>query len=144
MKIFFDTNVLIDFILERPQFYPAAAMIVSLAVEGKVEIAVSSLSMVTANFIAVDRCKMPDEIYRNKIDFLREYMKVCAVDETDIYNSYDAQWKDFEDGVQFSSAKRWEADCIVTRNVKDFEDNAIEVVSPEAICQKITPHPSRG
>ena len=31
MKIFLDTNVLIDFILERPQFYPAAAMIVSLA-----------------------------------------------------------------------------------------------------------------
>ena len=138
MKIFLDTNVLIDFILERSQFYPAAAMIVSFAVDGKIEVAVSSLSMVTANFIAVDRCKMPDEIYRKKIDFLRKYMAVCSVEDIDIYNSYDAKWKDFEDGVQYSSAKRWRADYIVTRNVKDFEENAIEVISPEAICASLS------
>lgn len=33
MKFFIDANVLIDFILERPLFYPPAAMIVSYAVE---------------------------------------------------------------------------------------------------------------
>lgn len=31
MKLFLDTNVLIDFIMERPLFYAAAAMIVSYA-----------------------------------------------------------------------------------------------------------------
>lgn len=31
MKLFLDTNVLIDFIMERPLFYDAAAMIVSYA-----------------------------------------------------------------------------------------------------------------
>lgn len=36
MKLFLDTNVLIDFILERPAFYLPTAMIVSFAVEGKV------------------------------------------------------------------------------------------------------------
>lgn len=35
MKLFLDTNVLIDFILERPAFYLPTAMIVSFAVEGK-------------------------------------------------------------------------------------------------------------
>ncbi len=32
MKLFLDTNVLIDFIMERPLFYDAAAMIVSFCV----------------------------------------------------------------------------------------------------------------
>ena len=137
MKLFLDTNILIDFIMERPQFYSAAAMVVSLAVEDRIDLAVSSMSMVTANFIAVDRCKMPDEIFRKKVDFLRGYMKVCSVEDADVYYSYDAKWKDFEDGVQYASAKRWGADFLVTRNVKDFEENDVEVISSEDICKRI-------
>lgn len=40
MKLFLDTNVLIDFILERQPFYQAAAMIISYAEENKVQIRV--------------------------------------------------------------------------------------------------------
>ena len=134
MKFFLDTNVLIDFILERPQFYQPAAMIVSYAAEHKIKICVSALSMVTANFICVERCKMPLELYRRKVDFLRRFMDIGSVDSTDIYNSYDSQWKDFEDGVQYYSAVRIVADYIVTRNTKDFEGTDIEVVSAEDAC----------
>lgn len=134
MIFFLDTNVLIDFILERPQFYQPAAMIVSYAAEHKIKICVSALSMVTANFICVERCKMPLELYRRKVDFLRRFMDIGSVDSTDIYNSYDSQWKDFEDGVQYYSAVRIVADYIVTRNTKDFEGAGIEVVSAEDAC----------
>lgn len=48
---------------------------------------------------------MPIEIFRNKINFLREFIDITSVDKTDIYNSYDSLWKDFEDGVQYYSAK---------------------------------------
>ena len=44
MKLFLDTNVLIDFIMERPLFYDAAAMIVSYAFEKKVSICVYSVN----------------------------------------------------------------------------------------------------
>ena len=134
MKLFLDTNVIIDFILERPLFYQPAAMIVSYAAEHKIKICVSALSMVTANFICIERCKMPLELYRRKVDFLRKFMDVSSVDSTDIYNSYDSKWSDFEDGVQYYSAVRIGADYIVTRNSKDFEEEGIEVVSAEYIC----------
>lgn len=67
MKLFLDTNVLIDFILERPPFYPAAAMIMSYAFEGKVGICVSSMSVVTTHYICVDRCKMPIEAFPQRL-----------------------------------------------------------------------------
>ena len=54
MKLFLDTNVLIDFILERPLFYQPVAMIVSYAAERKIEVSVSALSVVTANFISCE------------------------------------------------------------------------------------------
>ncbi len=135
MKIFLDTNVLIDFFLERAPFYPAAAMIFSYALERKVEACVSSMSVVTAKFICVDRCKMPLEMFRAKVDFLRDILDVCSVDAADVYHSYDAKWKDFEDGVQYYAAIRCGADYVVTRNVKDFEEYIIPVFSLDDMCR---------
>ena len=31
-------------------------------------------------------------------------MEVTSVDSSDVYRSYDLQWNDFEDGVQYYSA----------------------------------------
>lgn len=135
MKFFLDTNILIDFILERSKFYPAAAAIISYAVDGKVKICASSMSIVTTNFICVERCSMPLEIFRKKMDFLRDYLYVCSVDESDVYHSYDAKWKDFEDGVQYFSAKRSGADYLVTRNVKDFEEDDLKVLGLVEACK---------
>lgn len=92
MKLFLDTNVLIDFILERPKFYLPAASIISYAVEGKVRICASSMSIVTTNFICVERCKMPLENYRKKMNFLRDFLQICSVDQSDVYQSYDNDW----------------------------------------------------
>ena len=135
MKLFLDTNVLIDFILERPKFYPPAAMIISYAEEEKVEICVSSMSIVTTNFICVERCNMPLDDFRKKMDFLRDFLEICSVDESDVYQSYDKEWKDFEDGVQYFSAKRNGADYLVTRNTKDFEENDLKVIDVEKACE---------
>lgn len=131
MTLFLDTNVLIDFLLERDDFYAAAASIVSYAAESDVSIAVSALTMVNANYICIERCKMPLEIYERKINFLRNFIIVCNVDSSDVYNSYDNQWKDFEDGVQYYCATRNGANFIVTRNVKDFKGAALPTVLPD-------------
>ena len=134
MKLFLDTNVLIDFILERPKFYPAAATIISFAAEGKVKVCVSSMSIVTTSFICVERCNMPLADFCKKMDFLRDFLEIGSVDDSDIYYSYDNGWKDFEDGVQYHSAQRNEADYLVTRNTKDFEENDLNVIDVDEAC----------
>ena len=137
MKVFLDTNVLIDFLLERMPFYPAAATIISYAFEKEFNVAVSAQSLVTANFICIDRCKMPDDVYRRKMDFLREFIDVVSVSRSEIYQSYDARWKDFEDGVQYYCARNNGADVIVSRNVKDFEASTIPVSSPNSFVESL-------
>lgn len=139
MRLFLDTNILIDFLLERQPFYPASAMIVSCAMEGKTEMSVSALSIVTANYICVERCKMSENVYRRKMDFLRNYMNVCPVTSENVYHAYDARWKDFEDGVQYDVAKEYGADYIVTRNAKDYEESEVSVVSAEEMCGLLSP-----
>ena len=46
-------------------------------------------------------------------------------------------WKDYEDATQYRSAIDEQADCIVTRNKKDFKASTIEVLTPAEFFDKI-------
>lgn len=137
MTFFLDTNVLIDFILQRGDYYEKAASIVSYAQKDKVNIVVSSLTIVNSRYICVERQKQPLEQYNAKYDFLIGFMQVCSVDGDDTANSYKSKWNDYEDGVQYYSAKRFGVDYIVTRNKKDFDCDKSFLLSPEEACKML-------
>lgn len=137
MKLFLDTNVLIDFILEREPFYAPAASIISYASDGKAEIAVSSITIVNTCYICVERCKMPLPMFRMKVDFLRNLLQVVEVGGSEVYASYDSGWADFEDGVQYFCAIRGGTDAIVTRNAADFGKSGIPVLTPDEAVDAI-------
>ena len=129
MKVFLDTNVWIDFLLERQPRYVFSAAILSLAVEGRCSVCISSLTVVNAHYVCHDKAKMPLKILRKKMYALRDWVQICDVAAEDIYNSYSNDWDDFEDGVQYYSAVRAGADYIVTGNTKDFSLSTIPVYS---------------
>ena len=66
MKLFLDTNVLIDFIMERPLFYDAAAMIVSYAFSKDFE---ESAIKVVSTEEACSLLQLKDENFENTEDF---------------------------------------------------------------------------
>lgn len=130
MKVFLDTNVWIDFLLERQPSYAYAASILSLAVDGKCQVCISSLTAANAHYICHERAKMPLKMLRKKIEALKDWAHICDIVSEDIYNSYSNMWEDFEDGVQFYSALLAGADYIVTRNVKDYAMSTIPTCTP--------------
>lgn len=137
MKWFLDTNVWIDLLAERHPYYLPAATLFTYADEGKCKLAVSSLTMVNANFICCDRGKMPLALWNRKVLALSDFVEVCSTTSDDIYNSCRSNWKDYEDGVQFFTAKRNGCDAIVTRNPKDFILSDIEVLTPDQAITKL-------
>ena len=137
MKLFLDANVLIDFMSERLPHYLEAATIFTLAVERKCTIAVSSLSMVTSNYICCDRCNMPLSDWKKKANIMKSFVEVCPVDSEDIFLSGDSDWSDYEDNVQYEVAKRYSCDVIVTRNPRDFIKSDIPVLTPDEVIEII-------
>lgn len=137
MKLFFDTNVWIDFLAERAPFYLPAATLMTYADEGKCEIVISSLSMVNAHFICCERASMPLSIWKHKINSTKEIIDVCPIEASDIYASCDSEWKDYEDGVQYFAAQKQGCNYIVTRNPKDFTLSDIEVLTPDQAIKKL-------
>ena len=128
MKVFLDTNVVIDFYDKRGDFYFPAAVIIDLAFKRKIELYVSSVTFVNAFFI-LRKSYDSHELYQS-MRGLASMCRITLVDENVIKKSLEAESNDFEDCVQYESASLHDVDVIVTRNVKDFKDFEADVKTP--------------
>ena len=130
-RVFIDTNVFIDYLGQRDKFYEPAAKIVSLADMGMIRLLVSSLSFATGSYVLETHChKTPEQI----VDGYRNFIAICGiatVDEAVIMATVKHPFKDFEDAMQYHTAMAENADCIVTRNKKDFTETEIPVMKPQ-------------
>lgn len=128
MKVFLDTNVMLDFLGEREPFFEIAESIINQADKGKLTIFVSALSFATCNYFLSK--KFGDAISKGKIIKFKILSEIVALDEMIIDKSILSTFSDFEDGLQYFSALKANCQYIVTRNEKDFKNAEIPVFSP--------------
>ena len=124
MKVYLDTNILIDFVCKRVPFYEGAKGLFALGSMGQFELVTSSLSIV--NTIYIGR-KYDLPIVKQRIKSILSFVSVCDLQADVVIKSLDSDWKDYEDSVQSMTALEIIADCIVTRNKKDFRKLLIPV-----------------
>lgn len=134
MKVFVDTNVMIDFLGERELFFKDAAEIFSLADEGKIDVYCSSLSYSNASYILSRYYSKEDVI--DKLSKFHELCYTAAVDDAIVSKALKSNFTDFEDALQFYLAKSANADTIVTRDTRHFKNADISVVTPSEFIKK--------
>jgi hypothetical protein len=61
---------------------------------------------------------------------LRDTFRPVTLDEQVLYQAMDAGLKDFEDAIQYFSALREEAACLVSRNPNHFPRSTLSVLTP--------------
>ena len=118
MRVFIDTNVLIDVIAERKPFYADSAAIWTLAEKGQITGLVSAISF--TNIYYVVRRLEDAKKARRALQLLRDTFQAAACDQQIINQAIEAKLKDFEDAVQYVSTVRAGADCLVSRNPGHF------------------------
>ena len=128
MKIFLDTNILIDFVCKRQPFYNDAKRIFALGHIGQIVILLSSLSIVNSMYIGK---KYELTVVRQRIKSILPFVSVLDLPSDVVIMALDSQWKDYEDYDQTQSALESCADCIITRNKKDFNLSSIPVYTVE-------------
>ena len=68
-KVFLDTNVVVDFLCERGEFYLPAARIVTKAYHKEIELCCSAMTFATVSYL-MEKSKVPvTEIFRKLADF---------------------------------------------------------------------------
>lgn len=134
MRIFIDTNVLIDFMAIRHPFYQSAAALFSLAEMKELQLVYSSTTV--ANSFYILRKHYSNIQLAEALENQKDVAEICGVSSADIYSALSAKWDDGEDSIQHQSALSAGCDCILTRNVQDFEMSKLPVMTPEEFLDK--------
>jgi predicted nucleic acid-binding protein len=128
-KVFIDTNVLMDVLDKRGNLLDASLRILQLASKRDILAYISSLSVINANYI----CTKKDKTFSssNLLDYLASLATIEPMDYLLLQNALSDNFLDFEDAVQHQTALHCKAECIITRNTKDFEKSRIPIFTPE-------------
>lgn len=137
MKVFIDTNVFLDYILSRPAGCAEANEIFMLAANYDISLTLSDLTL--ANTRYVTRRDFSNALFYEVIDGIRDLFEIAPIGPQAVDRALMLKANDFEDALQYFSALQAGADCIVTRNVKDFPFAEIEVLAPADFLTKYFP-----
>ncbi len=130
MRVLIDTNIMLDYILERDPYTVYSNKIFELCISDKLECVVAAHSITNAYFIL--RKFMTSEERRTALLDICEIVSVAGVDESKIIGALSRnEFSDFEDCVQDECAAACGADFIITRNEKDFAESKVKAISAE-------------
>jgi predicted nucleic acid-binding protein len=129
-NVFIDTDVIVDFLTDRKPFSLESAKIFSLIDQKKIKGCVSSLSF--SNLYYVLRKFGTHKKVISSLQDLSELVDILKVDSDIVKSALTSDFKDFEDSIQYFAAQDHKnVDCIITRNIKDYKDSSLPVMTPE-------------
>ncbi len=135
-NVFIDTDVIIDFLVDRKPFSKEAAILFSLIDQNKLKGFVSSLCFSNLYYI-LRKVGSHKKVIKSLQD-LSDLVEILDVESGIIKSALSSEFKDFEDAIQyFSSMKYKNIECIITRNIKDYKDISIPVMTPETFLKTI-------
>jgi predicted nucleic acid-binding protein len=130
MKVLFDTNVILDYFIQREPFYRASREVIFLSAEKKLEGIIGAGSIADIYYI----CRKEYQSKEKSLNLISDLLKLVTLVDTkayDINNALSFKMSDFEDAIIAAAALREKADYIVTRNVKDYSKSPVPAIAPD-------------
>ncbi|MBN8652162.1 MAG: PIN domain-containing protein [Cytophagales bacterium] len=132
-KLFLDTNLLLDFVLDRKPFSDQAERIIQLRFTHKKRLFTSALSIANVAYVVRKAGQNPFLV----ITEMMEWVEIVSLTKAEFSQTIKSTFKDFEDALQFYTALEVDADVIITRDLKDFSASSIPVNSPTQYLRTI-------
>lgn len=128
-RVFLDTNVMLDLLLEREPWDHDAALLFSMADRKDLEIQCCSLSFSTAIYL-MQKLKYSRKEIVYKLAIMKSLCTITIIDGFVLDRVLQSEFYDLEDALQHFSALASGAEVIITRNKKDFSKASIPVMTP--------------
>ncbi len=127
--LFIDTDVIIDFLIDRKPYSRESAIIFTLIEQKKLKGYASSLTF--SNLYYILRKVESHKKVISKLDSLSRILIILKVEEQTIRNALASGFPDFEDSIQYYCAiESKKIDSIITRNTRDYKNSEIPVMTP--------------
>ncbi|WP_428357496.1 PIN domain-containing protein [Methyloprofundus sp.] len=131
MKVLFDTNIILDVLLNRTGFVDLSARLVGAVENKEIEGFLCATTITTLDYLltkAKNREKARIEICK-----LLSLFQIASVNTVVLELAIHSDFKDFEDAVQYYSGESIAMDGLVTRNPKDFKQALLPVYTPQEL-----------
>ena len=135
MVLLIDANIILDVLLNRPDYVKDSAMIWKLCETEQMKGSVSTLTF--ANLVYIMRKQLDPEKIEDVFHKVNLIFEFADFSVSDLTHAADLNWKDFEDAVQSVIAERIHADYIITRNVRDFSKSRVMAFTPPELLARI-------
>jgi predicted nucleic acid-binding protein len=123
MRLFIDTDILLDVLLKRDVHFDASTQVLDWAEAHPGQCAVSWHSLANIHYLSTNRAR----------DFISELTDFCVISDAGIAEMRRAlalQFRDLVDALQSSVALLFKAQVIVIRNVSDYKRSPVKAQSP--------------
>lgn len=130
------TDVILDFFFDRKPFSDNASIILSYCESNKIKGFITPV--ICSNVYYLLRRTSKHEKVIEKLSQLLTFIDVLQMDKEIVLEALNSKFKDFEDALQnFSAAKNGNINAIITRNIKDFTNSKIGVLTPDNFLKTI-------
>lgn len=134
-KVFVDTDIILDLLSQREPFYIYAANLFSQADKNRIKIYVSASSFAALYYIIAKN--MSNNEARKIIGKFKVLVHVLPVNDKIIELALNSAFRDFEDAIQYYTAVENDINILLTRNLKDYKNADIPVMSAQDFIQTL-------
>jgi predicted nucleic acid-binding protein len=140
MRALLDTDVILDFLLERKPFSEAASDLLEHNANGIFDAYISGITPINVFYLGRKVVGAP-KIRQGIADLLR-LVRISSVTLESLEKALDLPFADYEDAVQYCCATAEGLEAIVTRNVTDYKNSTLPVFTPAEFLSHIkSPQP---
>jgi predicted nucleic acid-binding protein len=133
-RVLFDSDVLLDVLMERQPFAVASARALTWATIPGNEGMVAGHAV--TNMLYILRRKVGREEAISLISAILQILKVASITESVIDAALKSAMLDFEDAVTSAAAETSGAEIVVTRNGSDFTKSSVPPLSPDQFLEE--------
>jgi predicted nucleic acid-binding protein len=136
VRVLIDTNIVLDFLLQREPFSQDAELLFQAIDAGQVIGYVTATTLTDIFYISRKHTRSVEQA-RQAVSETLTVMVICPVNRAVLESAFRSGLADFEDAVQIFCAVDQGLDAILTRDAKGFLSSSIPVLSIQELLQRL-------
>jgi predicted nucleic acid-binding protein len=136
MRVLLDTDVVLDYLLEREPFAQTAGKLFELSAQGAFAAYISGVTPI--NVFYIGRKVMERDNLKRALNDLLLAVRVCPINHHVLHQALTLPFVDYEDAVQHASATASRLDALVTRILGDYQNATVPVFSPTDFLNQLS------
>jgi predicted nucleic acid-binding protein len=136
VRVLIDTNIVLDFLLQREPFFQDAELLFQAIDTGQLIGYVTATTLTDIFYISRKHTRSVEQA-RQAVSETLTAMVICPIDRAVLESAFNSGLVDFEDAVQIFGAVAQGLDAILTRDNKGFLSSPIPVLSVQELLQQL-------